>query len=115
VNFKRHHVRLPAASAAGSFFCLFLIMLLTSPVKNIAWAVVFFLALEVFLLSVGYWVVYLQAGAMRPLFRYRIIILSLFILIALMFRSAQSLTWIDGLALVIITVGLLFYSARRAR
>jgi phosphatidylglycerophosphate synthase len=115
VNLKRHHVRLPAASAAGSFLCLFLIMLLTSPVKNIAWAVVFFLTLEVFMVSIGYWAVYLQAGVMRPVYRQRIIISSLFILVLLMFRSAQSLSWVDGLALVIITVGTLFYSSRRAR
>ena len=89
-------------------------MSLTSPVKNIAWAAVFFLALEVFMLSIGYWAVYLQAGVMRPVYRQRIIILSLSILIVLMFRSAQSLSWADGLALVIITVGTLFYSARRA-
>jgi hypothetical protein len=90
-------------------------MLLTSPVKNIAWAVGFFAALEVFLLSLGYAAVYLQAGQMRPVYRYRIIIISAFILIVLMFRSAQSLSWLDGLVLIIITVGLLFYSSRRAR
>jgi hypothetical protein len=115
VNFKRKHVRLPAALAAGSFLCLALIMSLTSPVKNIAWAVAFFASLMVFLLSAGYAAVYLQAGQMQPVYRYRIIILSVFTLIILMFRSAQSLSWLDGLVLVIITVGLLFYTSRRAR
>ena len=55
----------------------------------------------------------LQAGQMRRVYRYRIIIVSIFIVIVLMFRSAQSLSWIDGLVLLIITTGLLFYSGRR--
>jgi hypothetical protein len=52
---------------------------------------------------------------MRPIYRYRIITISVFILIVLMFRSAQSLSWIDGLVLIIIAVGLLFYGSWRAR
>ena len=90
-------------------------MLLTSPVKNIAWAVAFFVVLMVFLLSLGYAAVYLQAGQMKPVYRYRIVIVSVFILIVLMFRSAQSLSWVDGLAVAIISVGLMFYSGRRLR
>lgn len=107
-------VRIPAAIAAGSFLYLLLIMTLTSPVKNIAWAVAFFVGLLIFLISSGYALIYLQAGGMRPVYRYRIIIISVFILIVLMFRSAQSLSWLDGLVLAIIAGGLLFYSGRRA-
>jgi FtsH-binding integral membrane protein len=114
VKLSHHRPRLPAIITAGSFLCLLLIVLLTSPVKDIAWAMAFFVSLLVFLLSVGYTVVYLQAGQMRRVYRYRIIIASLFIVIVLMFRSAQSLSWIDGLVLLIITTGLLFYSGRRA-
>jgi len=89
-------------------------MAFTSPVKNISWAVAFFIGLGVFLVSVGYTMVYLQAGVMRPQYRLRIAIITIFILVLLMFRSAQSLSWVDGLVLVIITLGLLFYTSRRS-
>ncbi len=113
VKQNRRHARLPAALAAGSFLYLVLITTLTSPVKDITWAIAFFVGLGVFLASVGYSAVYLQAGEMRPGYRFRITVITIFILVTLMFRSAQSLSWLDGLVLVIITAGLLFYSARR--
>ena len=89
-------------------------MFLTSPVKNITWAAVFFVTLLVFLLSLGYSAVYLQVGEMRPAYRYRIVIISIFIVVLLMFRSAETLSWLDGVVLAIITAGLLFYSGRRS-
>ncbi|HXY18326.1 MAG TPA: hypothetical protein VEH48_02820 [Candidatus Nitrosopolaris sp.] len=114
MNSNRHRARVPAALAAGCFLYLAAIMSFTSPVKNISWAIAFFIGLAAFLVSLGYTAVYLQAGAMQPRYRLRIGIITVFILVLLMFRSAQSLSWIDGLVLLIITLGLLFYSSHRA-
>jgi hypothetical protein len=88
--------------------------MLTNPIKRIGWAVVFFAALLVFMVSVGHLLVGLQGGAVSMKSRYRIWLISLFILIFLMFRSAQSLSWVDGLVLTLVAFGLLFYSSRRA-
>lgn len=113
MNKLKRQLRLPAIFMAGSFLVLALLMMLTSPVKNIAFAAAFFLLLLVFLVSTGYLVVRLQFGAVRPRARYRIFIVSSFILVIIMFRSAQSLSWVDVLTLVLIAGGLLFYSDRR--
>ena len=114
VNANRKHTFSPAAVAAGSFLFLTIFALLTSPIKNITYAILFFIGLAVFLTSSGYFLTYLRKAAVGPKERYRIFIASLFILTALMFRSAQSLNWIDGLVLLLIIAGLLFYSGRRA-
>jgi len=87
---------------------------LTSPVKNIGWAVVLFAALLIFMVSMGHWLIALQTGRVSLKNRYRIWLISLFSLIFLMFRSAQSLSWIDGLVLLLVAFGLLFYSSRRS-
>ncbi|MEX1995655.1 MAG: hypothetical protein WD887_02675 [Candidatus Saccharimonadales bacterium] len=113
VNNSKHALRLPASVSAGSFLVLLLLMVLTSPIKNIAYAVLFFGTLLVFLLSSLALLIRFQIGSLSRLNRYRIIILSVAILIMIMFRSAQSLNWVDGFVLVIATVGLLFYVGRR--
>jgi uncharacterized membrane protein len=57
----------------------------------------------------------LQTGEVSSKNRYRIIALSLVFLILLMFRSGQSLSWVDGLILILIGFGLTFYISKRAR
>jgi len=57
--------------------------------------------------------VYFQSGQVTPKSKYRIFIISIFLLVLAMFRSAQSLSWVDALVLLLVTVGLLFYSSRR--
>ena len=39
---------------------------------------------------------------------------ALVLLVLLMFRSAQSLSWVDGIILVLIGFGLAFYISRRS-
>lgn len=114
MNPRHHQIKLPAIFTAGSFLAIFLILILTSPVKNITYAALFFLALMIFLVSLGYLTVQLQAGRVRARDRRRIYIISALLLVLVMFRSAQSLSWVDIVTLLLISSGLLFYSDRRA-
>ena len=97
-----------------SFLGLVILMLSTNPVDKIIWAIVFFGLALVFLLSFGFWIVRLQLGEVSSKNRYRIVALSLIILTLLMFRSAQSLNWVDAVILLLIAFGLGFYISRRA-
>jgi len=114
VNKNRRHVLLPAALAAGSFLFLFLLMSLTSPVRNVAYGAVFFLGLMILLMSLGYLTLRLNGREVHAKNRYRIFTISIFIVVLVMFRSAQSLSLVDGLVLLFITAGMLFYISRRA-
>lgn len=97
----------------GCILALFLLMLLTSPVKKIGYAVVFFAILLFALISLGYLLVAIWGGAPSAKNRYRILVISLFIVISLMFRSAQSFNLVDGLIVILVAFGLLFYGGRR--
>lgn len=89
-------------------------MLTTDPVQKIIYATLFFALAFVFMISFGYLVVRLQLGEVSAKNRYRIVSVSLIILTLLMFRSAQSLSWVDAVILLLIAFGLGFYISRRA-
>lgn len=97
-----------------SFVGLVVLMFSTNPVDKIIWAVVFFTLGLVFMVSLGFWMVRLQVGEVSSKNRYRIVAFSLIVLTILMFRSAQSLNWVDGVILLLISFGLGFYISRRA-
>jgi amino acid permease len=97
-----------------SFVGLVLLMLSTSPIDKAIYAVAFFALALIFMVSVGHLVVGLQAGRISLRNRYRIITVSLLILILLMFRSTQSLDWQDAVILLLISFGLVFYISRRS-
>jgi hypothetical protein len=77
------------------------------------YAAFFFGLALIFLISLGYFIVRLQTGEVSAKNRYRIVALSLILLTLLMFRSAQSLSWVDGVILILIGYGLVFYISRR--
>ncbi len=106
--------RLPFWLSLTSSLGIVILMLSTNPVDKIIWAIVFFGLALVFLLSFGFWLVRLQVGTVSSKNRYRIVALSLVILTLLMFRSAQSLNWVDAVILLLIAFGLGFYISRRA-
>jgi hypothetical protein len=106
--------KLPFWLAAASFAGLVLLMLSTNPIDKIIYAVVFFVVALVFLISFGHLMVRLQVGEVSPKNRYRIVTISLIILTLLMFRSAESLNWVDAVILVLISFGLVFFISRRA-
>lgn len=110
----KRKLRLSGMVSAASFIAMAVLMMTTSPVDNIIYAAVFFGLALVFLVSLGYFVVRLQTGEVTPKNKYRIVALSLVLLILLMFRSAQSLSWVDGLILVLIGFGVAFYISRRS-
>lgn len=114
MTLRRKHTTLPAVICAGSFLCILLLAVLTSPVSAISYAITFFVILLIFLVSTGYCVVIMQNGQIRPKDRYRIFIISLLILVAIMLRSAQSLNLIDAITLLLVGIGLLIYSGRRS-
>jgi hypothetical protein len=97
-----------------SLLAILLLIGLTSPVENISFALVFFAVLFVFLVSFGHLLIYIRKGQLGPKSRGRIVILSVFIVLLLMFSSSQSLNWVDGLILLLVLGGLLFYGSRRA-
>jgi hypothetical protein len=85
----------------------------TNPVDKIIYALVFFGLSLVFMISFGFMMVGLQLGEVSSKNKYRIIAVSLIFLVFLMFRSANSLNWVDGLILLLISFGLVFYISRR--
>ncbi len=97
-----------------SFVTLLLVTFLTSPIDKIGIAIVFFLILFLLLVSLGHLILYLRRGKVGARGRTRILIISVFIVLLMMFRSVQSLSWIDALILLLVVGGLLFYSSRRS-
>lgn len=110
----RQRIKLPAITTAGSFLVIILLGVFTSPVKDITYAALFFVVLMIFLVGVGFLAVNLQTGRVTSKNRRRILIISASFLVLIMFRSAQSLSWVDVSTLILIAIGLLFYSDRRA-
>jgi hypothetical protein len=110
---NRERFLLPAIFLAGSFLCLVLTLLLTNPLKNLSYTIVLFSALLIFLISLGHIFYYLKAEYINTRSRYRIYIFSFLVVIALMFRSAQSLNFTDLIILLLIGFGLAFYSTKR--
>jgi energy-converting hydrogenase Eha subunit C len=106
--------RLPFWLSIVSFSGLVLLILTTNPIDKIIYAVVFFGLALIFLASFGHLMVRLQTGEVSPKNRYRIVTISLIILTLLMFRSAESLNWVDAVILVLISFGLVFYISRRS-
>jgi hypothetical protein len=97
-----------------SFLGLAALMMTTDPFNKIIYAVFFFGLALIFMISLGFWLVRLQLGEVSPKNRYRVVALSLIVLILLMFRSAQSLNWVDAFILLLIAFGLGFYISKRA-
>jgi hypothetical protein len=97
--------RLSGLLALASLLSLVLLMSLTNPIDNIIYSVFFFGLALVFLVSLGLFMVRLQTGEASLRNRYRVIALSLILLILVMFRSAQSLSWVDGIILILIGFG----------
>jgi len=109
----RNHRRVAGSLTLLSFVALALLMSFTNPVDNVIYAALFFGLALVFLLSLGHFLVRLQTGEVSSKNRYRIVALSLIFLTLLMFTSAQSLSWVDGIILVLIGFGMVFYISRR--
>lgn len=110
---RNPHLLLPAALSAGSFLGLVLLMSLSDPVQNVSMALLFFAILLVLLLSLGHLLVGLSPNKISRRLRPKILIVSVFLVIILMFRSAGSLNWVDILVMLLLGGGLLFYSGRR--
>jgi uncharacterized membrane protein len=106
--------RFAGSLTLGSLVALIILSSLTNPVDNIIYTALFFGLALLFLLSLGHFMVRLQTGEVSSKNRYRIVALSLVLLILLMFRSAQSLSWVDGIILILIGFGLVFYISRRS-
>lgn len=111
---RNRHFLLPATLVVGSFLFLLLIMFLTDPIKNVSYAILFFAFLLILLLSLGHMTAYLWAGRLSPKTRYRILIISVLLVVIAMFRSIGALNWIDLLVMTLLSSGLLFYSGRRS-
>jgi hypothetical protein len=104
---------LPAATAVGSFLCLMIIVLLSSPLSNLSYIIVFFMLLLILLVSLGHLFLYLGREVLTARSRYKVFILSFVLVILLMLDSAQSLNPTDFIILLLIAWGLIFYSSKR--
>lgn len=93
---------------------LIILMTVTDPADKLVYALVFFVLFFSFMVGLGYLLVNLQMGEVSHKNRYRIVAVSLVVLMLLMFRSAQSLSWVDAVILSLIAFGLGFYISRRA-
>lgn len=111
--FKKAHKRY-GATALASFVAMVLLMMATNPVNNVLYTALFFGLALIFLISIGYFLVRLQTGEVSSKNRYRTVAVSLVLIILLMFRSAKSLSWVDGIILILIGFGLVFYISRRS-
>ncbi len=89
-------------------------MLLSNPLDNVSYAILFFAVLLILLLSLGYLLFGLSGHRPGRKARSRIAIISVLVVILLMFRSAGSLNWIDLVVVALLGLGLLFYSGRRS-
>jgi hypothetical protein len=106
--------RLPFWGSTASFAGLAVLMISTNPIDKVIYAVVFFVLALVFMVSLGHLLVRIQIGEVSTKNRYRVVAVSLIILTLLMFRSAQSLNWVDAVILLLISFGLVFYISRRS-
>jgi hypothetical protein len=101
-------------TALGSLLALIILTTSTNPIDNVIYTAFFFGLALIFFLSTGFFMVRLQTGEVSHKNRYRIVTLSLVFLILMMFRSAQSLSWVDGIILLLIGFGLVFYISKRS-
>src|SRR3989344_8543679 len=110
---RNRHLLLPATLFAGSFLSLLAVMLLSNPLDNVSYAILFFVILLILLLSLGHLLLGLSGRPAGRKARSRIVIISVLVVTLLMFRSAGSLNWIDLVVVALLGLGLLFYSGRR--
>ncbi|HLA49455.1 MAG TPA: hypothetical protein VJY84_02840 [Candidatus Saccharimonadales bacterium] len=108
------HFLLPAVLFVGSFLTLVAVMLLSNPLDNVSYAILFFAILLILLFSLGHLLVGLSGRRAGRKARSRIVIISVLVVILLMFRSTGSLNWIDLVVVALLGLGLLFYSGRRS-
>jgi peptidoglycan/LPS O-acetylase OafA/YrhL len=110
---RSRKIKLSLISSVLSLVALTLLIGLTSPIDNVSYALAFFAAAFWFLVSLGHLLIYVRRGKLGPKSRGRIVIFSVFLVLVMMFSSSQSLNWVDGLILLLVLAGLLFYSSRR--
>lgn len=110
----RRKLLLPTLFALGSFSAIATLTSLTQPLDNLSYALLFFGLLGIFLVSVGHFLTIIRWGEVSARSRSRILIVSILIIIGLMLRSLGSLSALELVVLVLIGLGLWFYSGRRA-
>jgi inner membrane protein involved in colicin E2 resistance len=113
VMFRGRH-KLSGTLCLASLAALAILTTSTNPTDNIIVTAFFFGLVFIFMMSLGLFIIRLQTGEVSHKNRYRIVTISLIFLILLMFRSAKSLNWVDGIILLLIGFGLVFYISRRS-
>jgi energy-converting hydrogenase Eha subunit C len=106
-------IKLPFAIFMGSLIFICLLVLLSNPLSNIILVSLFFLGFYVFLNSLGFLLLAAQKQDLTPKNKRNIILLSTFVVVLLMFRSAKALSLLDSLLLLVFCGGLFFYLSRR--
>lgn len=113
VMLRRSRTRAGLAALA-SLTAMIILMVSTNPVDNVIYSAALFGLMLVLMVSLGFFLVRLQTGELSSKNRYRTVTISLVLLVLLMFRSARSLSWVDGIILALIGFGLVFYISKRS-
>lgn len=101
-------------AALASLAAMIILAASTNPLDNVIYSTIFFGLALIFMISLGFFLVGVQTGRLSSKNRYRTVTLSLVLVVLLMFRSARSLNWVDGIILALIGFGLVFYISMRS-
>lgn len=104
--------KLPVLIMTGSFCGLLVLALLTNPINQVGVIFVFFCLVLTFFISLGLVLTGKSKNSLTKR-RYKITMLSIFVVILLMFRSTQSLGLTDVTILILTVSGLFFYISRK--
>jgi hypothetical protein len=110
----KRRLKLSGLTALSSFLALAILMMATRPLDNLIFTALFFVLSLLFLTSLGFFIVRLQTKEVSPKNRYRVVAISLLVIILVMFRSAKSLSWVDAVIFILFGFGLVFYISRRS-
>lgn len=114
VNFTNRKTQLASLMFLISFVSLLGMALLTNPMNDIGVVLYFFVALFIFILSLGYALVLSRNRYSSPRSNYKIFVFSASAVVLMMFKSTGSLEIINLLIIGLLIWGLFFYFNRRS-
>lgn len=103
---------LSLATAAASLLLLLSVSMLTNPLQNVSYVVLFLILLFIFLASLAYASLLFRHGFVGPKSRKRITLTSLALVSAIMLRSLQALGVAEAILITCVSVIMFFYLGR---
>lgn len=112
---RRKHLKLSFIWVLVPLAGLLTFSALTNPVDSVSHSLIFFSLLLAVIAATVAFITYLFMGRVSPKSRWRIVTISIAAVVALMLKSSGSLKPAETVVLLLIVVGLWFYSGRRAQ